>query len=103
MEAVVIPEGVGELMGFQFLDSCCSLKTVDLPSTLTKVHGAEFCWKCTALETVTCRATTPPEFIETSDAFEGVPLSNVTLKVPAAGVAAYQAADVWKNFDIEGY
>ncbi|UTC98302.1 leucine-rich repeat domain-containing protein [Treponema denticola] len=94
VEDVVIPEGVTEL-GNQFLDSCSALKTLELPSTFTSHYGA-FCTGCTALQTVTCKAVSPPEL--TSNAFKNVVLAGVTLKVPAASVSAYENAPIWKDF-----
>ena len=94
VEDVKIPEGVTEL-GNQFLDSCSALKTLELPSTFTSHYGA-FCTGCTALQTVTCKAVSPPEL--TSNAFKNVVLAGVTLKVPAGSVSAYQNAPIWKNF-----
>ncbi|ERK01500.1 hypothetical protein HMPREF0860_1365 [Treponema socranskii subsp. socranskii VPI DR56BR1116 = ATCC 35536] len=56
----------------------------------------DFCKNCTALETVTCKAVSPPAL--GSDAFSGVTLSGVELKVPAASVSAYENAPYWKDF-----
>ena len=94
VEDVKIPEGVTEL-GYQFLDSCSALKTLELPSTFTSHYGA-FCTGCTALQTVTCKAVSPPGL--TSNAFMNVVLAGVTLKVPAASVGDYQNAPIWKDF-----
>ena len=94
VEDVKIPEGVTEL-GNQFLDSCSALKTLELPSTFTSHYGA-FCTGCTALQSVTCKAVSPPEL--TSNAFMNVILAGVTLKVPAGSISAYQNAPIWKDF-----
>ena len=95
VEDVKIPEGVTELDNL-FLNNCEELKTLELPSTFTEHLHGEFCKNCTALETVTCKATTPPE-LGGSD-FKNVVLAGVTLKVPSDSVSAYQSAAVWKNF-----
>ena len=94
VEDVKIPEGVTKL-GYQFLDNCSALKTLELPSTFTSRSG-DFCTDCTALQSVTCKAVTPP--ILQSYAFENVILAGVTLKVPAASVGDYQNAPIWKDF-----
>ena len=94
VEDVKIPEGVTELK-FQFLDNCSELKTVELPASLTTAGGL-FCSDCTALQTVTCKAVTPP--ILQSNAFKNVVVAGVTLKVPAGSVSAYQNAPIWKDF-----
>ena len=94
VEHVKIPEGVTKV-GFQFLDNCSELKTVELPVSLTTTSGY-FCGSCTKLQSVTCKAATPP--VLQSDAFENVVLAGVTLKVPSASVSAYEGAAIWKDF-----
>ncbi|MDR9860262.1 leucine-rich repeat domain-containing protein [Treponema socranskii] len=94
VEDVKIPEGVTEL-SYQFLDSCSALKTLELPASLT-TPGWLFCTGCTALQSVTCKAATPPAL--ESNAFENVILAGVTLKVPAASVSEYESAPIWKDF-----
>ena len=74
---------------------CSALKTLELPASLT-TPGWLFCTGCTALQTVTCKAETPPAL--ESNAFDGVVLAGVTLKVPAASVGDYQNAPIWKDF-----
>ena len=95
VEDVKIPEGVTELKK-QFLDGCSALKTLELPSTFTTQTDSLFCRGCTALQSVTCKAATPPAL--ESNAFENVILAGVTLKVPAASISAYQNAPIWKDF-----
>jgi len=92
VEDVKIPEGVTKL-GYQFLDNCSALKTLELPASLTT--PGNLCNGCTALQSVTCKAATPPAL---ESAFKNVVLAGVTLKVPSASVSAYQGADVWKDF-----
>ena len=94
VEHVKIPEGVTELKS-QFLDYYSELKTVELPASLTTTDGY-FCSSCTKLQSVTCKAATPPPL--ESDAFKDVVLAGVTLKVPSASVSAYQSALIWKDF-----
>ena len=94
VEDVKIPEGVTEL-SYQFLDGCSALKTLELPASLT-TPGWLFCEDCTALQSVTCKAVTPPAL--ESNAFKNVVLAGVTLKVPAASVGEYQNAPIWKDF-----
>ncbi|MGI5097373.1 leucine-rich repeat domain-containing protein [Treponema socranskii] len=93
VEDVKIPEGVTEL-GYQFLDSCSALKTLELPASLTK--AGNLCIGCTALQSVTCKAATPPAL--QSYAFMNVVLAGVTLKVPAASVSEYETTPIWKDF-----
>ena len=92
VEDVKIPEGVTEL-GYQFLDNCWELKTLELPASLTT--PGDLCNGCTALQSVTCKAATPPDL---ESAFRGVILAGVTLKVPAASVSEYETTPIWKDF-----
>jgi len=92
VEDVKIPEGVTKL-GYQFLDNCSALKTLELPASLTT--PGNLCNGCTALQSVTCKAATPPAL---ESAFKNVVLAGVTLKVPAASVSAYGGASIWTNF-----
>ena len=94
VEHVKIPEGVTEL-SYQFLGGCSALKTLELPASLT-TPGWLFCGDCTALQSVTCKAVTPPAL--ESNAFKNVVLAGVTLKVPSASVSAYENAPIWKDF-----
>ena len=95
VEDVKIPEGITELDNL-FLNNCEELKTLELPSTFTKHLRGDFCKNCTALQSVTCKATTPP--VLTSSDFKNVVLAGVTLKVPAGSVSNYQSAPYWKDF-----
>lgn len=92
VEDVKIPEGVTKL-GYQFLDNCSALKTLELPASLTT--PGNLCNGCTALQSVTCKAATPPAL---ESAFGRVILAGVTLKVPAASISAYENAPIWKDF-----
>ena len=94
VEDVKIPEGVTEL-GNQFLDRCSALKTLELPASLTT--PGDLCNGCTALQSVTCKAETPPAL--QSYAFMNVVLAGVTLKVPAASVSEYETSPIWKDFN----
>ncbi|MDR9858897.1 leucine-rich repeat domain-containing protein [Treponema socranskii] len=95
VEDVKIPEGITKL-DYMFLYECKKLKTLELPSTFTKQLRSDFCTNCTALQSVTCRAVTPPAL--GAGPFSGVVLAGVTLKVPSASVSAYETASFWKDF-----
>ena len=66
---------------------------IEIPSTVTKI--GEYCFAYTGITTVICKPTTPPAL--GSDAFSS-DTAGFTIKVPAASVAAYKAADVWKDY-----
>ena len=66
---------------------------MEIPSTVTEI-GA-YCFSYANITTVICKATTPPAL--RSEAFTSRP-AGLTIKVPAASVAAYKAADGWKDY-----
>lgn len=66
---------------------------IDIPSTVTEIGSYSFIY--TNITTVICKPTTPPSLgtgAFTSDT------AGFTIKVPAASVAAYKAADGWKDY-----
>lgn len=66
---------------------------IEIPSTVTEI--GEYCFAYTGITTVICKPTTPPALgtgAFTSDT------AGFTIKVPAASVAAYKAADGWKDY-----
>ena len=66
---------------------------IEIPSTVTEI--GEYCFAYTGITTVICKPTTPPAL--GIDAFSS-DTAGFTIKVPAASVAAYKAADGWKDY-----
>lgn len=77
--------------------TCPSLASIVLPSNVTSI-GAKAFENCTALTSV--QVDNPTPITITADVFSGtMTIANATLYVPnATAKAAYEAADVWKNF-----
>ena len=94
---VTLPDGVTRLMGFNF-NGCSALEKVTLPEGITYIGSGAF-KNCSALTELTVWAITPPTL--ESDVFTGVG-SSLVVKVPAEGLPAYQAADIWKDFSLQG-
>ena len=94
---VTLPDGVTRLMGFNFTD-CSALEKVTLPEGITYIGSGAF-KNCSALTELTVWAIRPPGV--SNDAFTGVG-SSLVVKVPAEGLSAYQAADIWKDFSLQG-
>ena len=69
------------------------IKQITIPDTVTEIGDAAFTL-CRQLESITCLAATPPAI--GTDAFSDA--AEFTIKVPAASVAAYKAADGWKDY-----
>ena len=80
-------------IGNNAFSDCTRLSSIDLPSTLTTIGNNAFSG-CTALKDVTVHWTTPPAVDE--QVFPN--RASATLHVPEGTYAAYQAADVWKDF-----
>ena len=66
---------------------------IEIPSTVTEI--GESCFGFTDITTVICKPTTPP--VLGTEAFPSY-TAGFTIKVPAASVAAYKAADGWKDY-----
>lgn len=113
-----IPEGITELGGtfmfctslktinlpnsLQMLDmtfkGCNQLEAIDLPSTVTEV-GIESFYNCTQLQTVICRAITPPSAWNSSFySSDNYIYNNTVLCVPGESLESYREADGWCNF-----
>lgn len=73
------------------------LKKVKFGAALTSL-GASCFAQCPKLQSVECAATVPPSL--GSDAWTGSNTANATLYVPSESVAAYEAADQWKDFGV---
>lgn len=94
-----IPEGT-EQIGTEnepqgAFNECQNLCTVSLPSTIKSIGEQTFSL-CSSLESVTCRAITPPKFH--SYAFFPLTREEVMLYVPAEAVDAY-TKDIAKLYD----
>ena len=90
----IIPEGVATITNGAF-ESCKKLMTVSIPSSMTTIEERAFLY-CSSLTEMTVLATTPPT-VGNVNAFSNVS-RDIPVYVPAASLAAYQAADVWSEF-----
>jgi hypothetical protein len=91
LTAVNIPNSVTTI-GYQTFRGCTSLTTVNIPNSVTTIDEDAF-MDCPSLYDVYCYATTPPR----CKIYYSINCS-ATLHVPAASLAAYRAAPVWKDF-----
>ena len=85
-------------IGSSAFSDCTNLTHVTMGNSVTSIglyafHG------CTDLSVMYCYATTPPHLIN-SNSFTNVTTSDVNLRVPASATSAYQAAAIWKDFNI---
>ena len=88
---IILPQNLTKIGNSCF--SGASIKQIVIPDTVTEIGDMAFVL-CRQLESMTCLAATPPAlgFDAFSDAAE------FTIKVPAASVTAYKAADGWKDY-----
>jgi hypothetical protein len=99
LTSFTVPEGVTWIRADAFL-GCSHLTTLSLPATLINIDSGAF-RDCERLEEVYCHSETvplPPYSINAEGIFENVPISRVTLHVPASALADYQATVPWNGF-----
>lgn len=74
---------------------CSQLQGVVIPKNVEAIRESAF-ENCFQLNSITCKAQTPPQLSAT--AFAGVAKDNFTVEVPEASVADYSTAPEWKEF-----
>ena len=89
---IKLNEGLAVIGAYAF-NSANIAGEIEIPSTVTEIGAG--CFNYTGITTVICKPTTPPAL--GSSAF-GSETAGFTIKVPAASVAAYKAADGWKDY-----
>ena len=100
IDTVILPEGLTTIGTYAFEQ--CAVKNITIPSTVTKIGSGALAGKLTS---ITCKAPTPPTIDVITDYFTQKPYHfyihadfSIPLYVPAGSVAAYKAADYWKDF-----
>ncbi len=93
LTSVSIPNTITSIGDYAF--SSCVLTSVSIPSSVTRIGNSAF-QGCNNLRSVICNIVTPLSINPST--FLGVPLRTCSLIVPAESVAAYRAANFWKNF-----
>ena len=89
---IILPQNLTKIGEGCF--SGAPIKQITIPDTVTEIGDAAFVL-CRQLESITCLAATPPAL--GTGAFNSE-TAGFTIKVPAASVAAYKAADGWKDY-----
>ena len=89
---IKLNEGLAAI-GYSAFNSANIAGEIEIPSTVTEI-GA-YCFAYAGITTVICKPTTPPAL--GTEAFPSY-TAGFTIKVPAASVAAYKAADGWKDY-----
>ena len=81
-------------IGAGTFSECSHLVSVDIGENITSIGSGTF-RNCISLETVTCRATTPPE--GGTGNFDNTP-ANLIIYVPAESVAVYKEDMIWRTY-----
>ena len=94
LASVTIPSSVTSIGTYAFND-CRALASVTIGSGMTSINASAF-YNCTGVGTYHVLRETPPTLANTN-AFTGIP-SDCIIYVPAASLAAYQAATNWTTY-----
>ena len=103
LEKIVIPDAV-QTIGYEAFYGCTSLTSITFGAGVRELGIAVFPWESPSLdspylETIVFRGATPPTFTSPNLEYELSQYHMCTqLLVPEGSLAAYQSADVWKNF-----
>ena len=97
LQSIVVPEGVTDIEYGAF-SGCSGLQTLSLPSTLQSIADNGFA-SCSALKEMRVHAQTPPTVY--ANTFSGVKRT-IPVYVPQSAYNDYTAAEVWKEFLIQG-
>jgi hypothetical protein len=94
LTSIIIPNSVNTIGRAAFY-ACTALTSITISSSVVTIGELAF-YFCRSLTVITNHATTPQSI--NANVFTTVNKSACTLRVPAASVAAYRAADGWKDF-----
>jgi hypothetical protein len=94
LTSVTIPNGVTSI-GEGAFSECWGLASITIPNSVTSIEKYTF-GGCTSLTSITVEWEEPLSV--PNNTFNSVPLAQATLYVPCGTKAAYQAADIWKDF-----
>ena len=89
---IKLNEGIA-VIGYSAFNGARIAGEIEIPSTVTEI--GDYCFVYTGITTVICKPTMPP--VLGPNAFSS-DTAGFTIKVPAASVAAYKAADGWKDY-----
>lgn len=89
---IILPQNLTKIEESCFEGS--QIQQINIPDTVTEIGGWAFS-DCISLASITCLAETPP--VLGPNAFSS-DTAGFTIKVQAASVAAYKAADGWKDY-----
>ena len=92
--SVTVKEGITGVGSYAFY-GCSKLKDVTVPATLRNIDTNAFSY-CEELSDIHCYAINPPTTGE--NVFEGCPIVNTVLHVPAMSTETYNGIEPWNRF-----
>jgi hypothetical protein len=97
LKSIILPEMLTSIGNDAFF-GCSSLTSITLPATVTSIENYAFYGNNSLTDVIVNWTTTPLEI--NTHVFAYLTLSNITLHVPYGTTAIYEAAEIWKEFDI---
>lgn len=97
LEKLIVPDGVAHI-GFAAFQGCSKMKMITIGKNVKTIGDRAFNTG-TALSLINSFAIIPPQILG-NDTFYRVNTNTCQLNVPIGSKAAYQAADVWKDFSL---
>ena len=94
LTSITIPNSVTSIERSTFKD-CGRLTSATIPNTVTRIGETAF-QNCRKLTSLSCLAAEVPQ--TAANAFNDIPLSDVTLFVPLGSQDKYAMVEPWKNF-----
>jgi hypothetical protein len=94
LTSIIIPDSVTSI-GILAFSGCLNLTSVTIPKSTISIGAFAFT-ACNNLTEIINNATIPQMIDDV--VFANTNITKCTLRVPAEAIAAYHAAEVWKNF-----
>jgi hypothetical protein len=91
---LTIPDAVVSIGRCAF-ESCRGLTSLTIPTSVASIGDSAF-RSCVGLTSMTNLNPVPRGI--SGNVFDDVPVSAITLRVPAGAVTAYQGAEIWRDF-----
>jgi hypothetical protein len=95
--SLTIPNSVTSIGIYAFAGCSGFSGSLTISNSVTSIGNSAF-EGCSGLTSVSNLNPVPQIITSSDDVFDGVRINSLTLKVPAGSVAAYQAANGWKDF-----